>query len=260
MSMKCDRKKTINCSLLTIEEPEAHIHNHIQKTLFSNFSSYKTQVFVSTHSTQMSSVSKISSMNMISRREDGADVFWPSSGLSPEEINGIERYLDAVRSTLLFAKSIVLVEGDAEKILIPKLIKEAFGISLDEMGVSLVSVDGTVFSHISKLFHEDRIRNYCAILTDLDAPFLEEKTEYADEDYIKGLINAGESGALRQNDLLDACKDNEFLSSFFAQNTIETELILSNNKDLFINVLPKVYKQKSRDRRMDGITKFSGFA
>lgn len=44
---------------LLIEEPEAHIHNHIQKTLFDNFNFKNTQVFVSTHSTQISSVSKI---------------------------------------------------------------------------------------------------------------------------------------------------------------------------------------------------------
>lgn len=47
--------------LLLIEEPEAHIHTHIQKTLFSNLPSERTQVIVSTHSTHISSASWIAS-------------------------------------------------------------------------------------------------------------------------------------------------------------------------------------------------------
>lgn len=231
---------------LLIEEPEAHIHNHIQKTLFTNFQLLNTQVFISTHSIQISSVSKISSMNMISRKEGSSDVFWPANGLESSAVDGIERYLDAMRSTLLFAKSVILVEGDAEQILIPLLIKQVFGVSLDEMGISLVNMDGTVFVHISNLFNEDRIRNYCSILTDRDAPFLEEKTAYANEGFIKKLVDADESGTLRHQNLTEHCENNTFLSSFFASNTFETELILSGNKDLFIQALPKIYQQQAR--------------
>ncbi len=137
---------------LLIEEPEAHIHNHIQKTLFDNFNFKNTQVFVSTHSTQISSVSKISSMNILSRQKGFTDVYHPSFGLTPKEISSVERYLDAIRSDLLFAKSVILVEGDAELILIPAMVKETLGISLDELGISLIKVDGTVFKHILTFF------------------------------------------------------------------------------------------------------------
>ncbi|MBI0575680.1 AAA family ATPase, partial [Pectobacterium parmentieri] len=60
---------------LLIEEPEAHIHTHIQKTLFDNFNFQNTQVFVSTHSTQISSVSKISSMNVLARQQGFTEVY-----------------------------------------------------------------------------------------------------------------------------------------------------------------------------------------
>ncbi len=228
---------------LIIEEPEAHIHNHIQKTLFANFQSQNTQVFISTHSTQISSVSKISSMNMISRKDSCSEVYWPSNNLPPSDVTGIERYLDSMRSTLLFAKSVVLVEGDAEQILIPALIKKVFGVSLDEMGVSLVNMDGTVFVHISSLFHKQRIRNYCSILTDRDAPFMTLPTCYANEGYIKKLQDADANGSLRHGSLMEHCENNDYLSAFFAENTFETELILANNTNLFIKVLPDIYKQ-----------------
>lgn len=179
-----------------------------------------TQVFISTHSTQISSVSKISSMNVISRIENYSDVFWPSNNLEPEEVSGIERYLDAVRSTLLFAKSIILVEGDAEQILIPALVKAVLGISLDEMGISLISMDGTVFTHISSLFHKDRIRNYCSILTDRDAAYLTEPNEYADADAIKRLTNADANGEARQQILSAHCDDNPYLSTFLRKTLL----------------------------------------
>ena len=40
----------------------------------------------------------------------------------------VQRYLDAVRSNLLFAKSVLLVEGDAEEILIPVMFKKVLGL------------------------------------------------------------------------------------------------------------------------------------
>ena len=76
---------------LLIEEPEAHIHTHIQKTLFSNLPGANTQVIVSTHSTQISSAAKISRVNILSRCTEFAEVYQPSNGLDPELIPKIER-------------------------------------------------------------------------------------------------------------------------------------------------------------------------
>ncbi|MBW4968630.1 ATP-dependent endonuclease, partial [Pseudoalteromonas sp. CR1] len=61
-----------------------------------------------------------------------------------------------------------MVEGDAEQILIPQMFKKVFGISLDEIGISLVNIGSTGFKNVARLFHKDRIQKNCAILTDLD--------------------------------------------------------------------------------------------
>lgn len=50
----------------------------------------------------------------------------PSSGLDEPTINKIERFLDAIRTDILFAKNVILIEGDAEEILIPHLVKKLF--------------------------------------------------------------------------------------------------------------------------------------
>lgn len=232
---------------LMIEEPEAHIHNHIQKTLFENFNFKNTQVFVSTHSTQISSVSNISSMNILSRKDVKTEVYIPSNKLELRNIRCIERYLDAIRSDILFAKSVILVEGDAELILIPALVKKTLGVSLEEMGISLIKMDGTVFTHISDLFHEDRIRSYCSILTDLDKAFItQENDSFANEEYIKSQLNAQMSGAGRKIALDDYTVNNTYVSAFYAENTFETELInYSENVNLFESVIRTTYTRKA---------------
>jgi putative ATP-dependent endonuclease of OLD family len=103
-------------NFILIEEPEAHIHTHIQKTLFQKLDKQKTQVFISTHSTHISSVSAISSMNILGREKQKAEVYNPAKNLDKGDIVKLERYLDANRTNLLFAKGIILVEGDAEHI------------------------------------------------------------------------------------------------------------------------------------------------
>ncbi|OUF38283.1 hypothetical protein AZZ64_000961 [Enterobacter cloacae] len=235
---------------LLIEEPEAHIHTHIQKTLFDNFNFKNTQVFVSTHSTQISSVSKISSMNILSRQKGYTDVYQPSNGLKPKEISSIERYLDAIRSDILFAKSVILVEGDAELILIPAMVKATLGISLDELGISLIKVDGTVFTHISNLFNKHRLKRKCAILTDLDSAYVKESDEIFDEEFVQSLVNAEADGLRRKVELDKYTSDNEFVNAYYATNTFETELIkYLKNKKLFISVMKTAYKQEANFKK-----------
>lgn len=128
-------------NILLIEEPESHIHPHIQKVLFSNVGKDKdTQVIYSTHSPQISEISNIKNVNIIVP-VDGES--WtscrPSSGLKDAEIVPINRFLDITRCNLLFSRGVILVEGDAEEMLIPYLIKEVYGVSLDELGISLIN-------------------------------------------------------------------------------------------------------------------------
>ncbi|HFW4852342.1 TPA: TOPRIM nucleotidyl transferase/hydrolase domain-containing protein, partial [Salmonella enterica subsp. enterica serovar Javiana] len=113
----------------------------------------------------ISSVSNISTTNVLVKNGLETISCSPSNGLEKEKINRIERFLDAIRTDILFAKNVILIEGDAEEILIPHLVKNSFGITLDELGISLISVRGTGFELLSSLFHSDRIKKKCAILT-----------------------------------------------------------------------------------------------
>ncbi|HMG84037.1 MAG TPA: AAA family ATPase [Ferruginibacter sp.] len=217
-------------NFILIEEPEAHIHTHIQKTLFQKLHSHNTQIIITTHSTHISSVSKISTVNVLSRSNKEALVFSPSNGLEDHEIRAIERYLDAVRTNLLFAKGVLLVEGDAEQILIPDLVKKSFGISLDEIGISLINIGSTGFQNIAVLFHDDRIKKKCGIITDLDTSILELPEDLKDDTIEeRGCRNSQESGIKRKILLDDFCKDNIWIMPFYGKYTFEVEFLKSNN-------------------------------
>lgn len=229
-------------NFLFVEEPEAHIHTHIQKTLFDNLKENKTQVIISTHSTHISSVSKISSINILAREKQQSLVFHPANNLEPDQINRIERYLDAVRCNLLFAKGVVLVEGDAEQILIPEMFKKVFGLSLDEIGISLINVGSTSFENIARIFHSDRIQKKCAILTDSDQSIVNLPADQEDDDnYQKHCRKSQKSGVERKDRLIDFCEENVFLKPFFAKHTFEVDLLMNGNSYEYVNCLNKIY-------------------
>jgi len=231
-------------NFLLIEEPEAHIHTHIQKTLFNNLEKNKTQVIISTHSTHISSVSKISSVNILSRGDKEALVFHPANNLNNDEITRIERYLDAVRSNLLFAKGIVLVEGDAEQIVIPEMFKKVIGLSLDEIGISLINIGSTSFENVAKLFHSDRIRKNCAIITDSDKSIITLPADSTtDNDFQKHCRESERIGDERKTRLNDFCNRNDFLKSFYSKHTFEVDFLMNRNNHEFVNCLDKIYSR-----------------
>lgn len=134
---------------------------------------------MTTHSVHLAEVSEISRMNVLKSFNGKSIVMNPANNLNSfakeklkknnlNLINAVERYLDVKRNGLLFSKGVILVEGDAEEILIPQIVKKLFGINLDELGIGLINVGSTSFEYIASLFDDDRIQRKCAIVTDLD--------------------------------------------------------------------------------------------
>lgn len=87
----------------------------------------------------------------------------------------LQRFLDATKANLFFARGVILVEGDAENLLIPT-IAEIIGRPLHRYGVSIVDVGSTAFLHYARIFH--RKDTQCmgikvAVVTDMDVKPLE---------------------------------------------------------------------------------------
>jgi putative ATP-dependent endonuclease of OLD family len=81
-----------------------------------------------------------------------------SIGLSDDEVDDLARYLDVTRAEMLFARGVLLVEGDAERFLMP-VFAETLKTPLDHLGISVCSVAGTNF------------QPYVKFLTGLGIPF-----------------------------------------------------------------------------------------
>lgn len=246
LAFKYQKSKDTFANFLVIEEPEAHIHNHIQKTLFDKLDYSDTQIIYSTHSTQISEVSNVENINILAKKQNFAEVYQPSTGLNLENINEIQRYLDAVRTNLLFAKGVILVEGDAEEILIPQMIKKVFGISLDELGISLINIRSTGFENVAQLFHDDRIRRKCSILTDLDDAICDTTILAGDNTRTQNYklkVEGSKSKGIERKEKLDIFeKDNQWVKTFYASHTFEVDFIKKGNTEEAISIIDKIYK------------------
>jgi putative ATP-dependent endonuclease of the OLD family len=205
-----------------------------------------TQVIITTHSTHISSVCKISSMNVLSKYSNFVKVFQPSNGLNDNQISRIERYLDAIRSNLLFAKAVLLVEGDAEQIIIPALIKVVFRITLDEMGVSIINIGSTGFQNLATIFHQDRINKFCSIITDLDKSIVDlPNDENDDDEYEKSCRNSQRKGFERKTILDRFIEDNEYVNVFYADNTFEVQFLQAGNSEIIMKIVNEEYVRRT---------------
>ena len=62
-----DRGEKYQFTILAVEEPEAHLHPHLQRLVFHDFLRWETPVFLSTHSPQIVSVAEADSFVVLKR-------------------------------------------------------------------------------------------------------------------------------------------------------------------------------------------------
>ena len=139
--------------LALIEELEAHLHPQAQLRLINylqkEYNENGAQIIISTHSPILAS--KINLKNLILLKDNqGYDLAEGKTGLEKGDYLFLQRFLDSTKSNLFFAKGIIMVEGDAETILLP-VIADILGYPLEKYGVSIVNVGSTAFLRYSRI-------------------------------------------------------------------------------------------------------------
>lgn len=154
---------------MAIEEPEAHLHPHLQRLIFHRLlreEQASQTVIVTTPSPHITSVADPRGVVVFRSGEARTDVAAASDAeLTDEEWADIERYLDATRAEMVFARSVLLVEGFSEQVLIP-VLAAAEGIDLDKLGITVCAIHGTHFSSYVRFLEALEIR--WAVVTDGD--------------------------------------------------------------------------------------------
>ncbi len=208
--------------LVLIEEPEAHLHPQLQLSLITAIKALPFQTIMTTHSTQVTSQADLGSVIALTntgRSATAAATIGSNSDLAAGDIKDLERYLDATKSNLLYARKVMLVEGPAELFLIPALVKAALDIDLEREGISVIAIYGVHFAAYSKLFREGCLPKKCAIVADAD---LTPSDAIEDDD---DPLEKPELSAL----------EGPFVKVFLGQTTFEREVTLYGN----LNMLEK---------------------
>lgn len=174
--------------LVLVEEPEAHLHAQVQQVFIKKAyevlrrrpelgesDALRTQLIVSTHSSHVAHETPFASLRYFRRLPAGMVTKVPVStvvnlsqvfGEEAETERFVTRYLRAQHADLFFADAAILVEGPAERMLIPNFIRAHYKV-LHQSYVTLLEIGGSHAHRLRPLI--DHLGLLTLVVTDLDS-------------------------------------------------------------------------------------------
>ncbi|MEQ9919743.1 AAA family ATPase [Pectobacterium brasiliense] len=175
--------------LVLIEEPEAHLHVQVQQVfvrhayqvlcrdaLLKRYPNLKTQLLVSTHSSHVTHEVEYQNLRYFRRLPAGMyGIGIPVSTVSnlsnvfgegTKTKDFVTRYLRAQHADIFFADAVILVEGTAERMMLPHFLRNKFPF-LDRCYITILDIGGSHAHRLRPLI--DALGILTLVITDLDA-------------------------------------------------------------------------------------------
>lgn len=198
--------------LVFVEEPEAHLHAQAQQVfvkkafdalcnnqIIKDNTWLNTQLVLSTHSNHVVNELGLNCIRYFRREIDIGNKIPVSKvinlsstyGSDDETEQFVTRYIRLTHCDIFFADAAILVEGPAEKILVPSFLSKA---NLDSYYISVIEVNGRHAHSFRRLI--DKIGIPTLIVTDVDAT---ETVVEGEKEKQKSVITAKEKGYKTSN-------------------------------------------------------------
>jgi putative ATP-dependent endonuclease of the OLD family len=215
-----------------IEEPEAHLHPHLQDHLANNIEAIRDehadrlQLLLTSHSTHIAAKLDLANVAVIFQDDDSGKLACHyvldniDAKKEKDAVRFLSLYLDATKSRMFFARRLILVEGIAEQIVVPALFENSQGKTLESVGCTVLNVNGVAFRHFLTIVRNGFFKK-CVALTDRD-------TGTKTEDRAENLSSDFEDGRLIKVQITE-------------ERTFEKDLIASNRsgpgKEILLDAL-----------------------
>lgn len=172
--------------LVLVEEPEAHLHAQVQQVFIRKAyevlrkhkdlqasEKFGTQLVISTHSNHIAHEIDFTSLRYFKRGTDHSENIAISTVVNLSSTFGTEdettrfaiRYLKTTHCDLFFADAVILIEGPAERMLVPHFLKH-FYPDLTTCYISILEIGGS-HAHTLKPLIED-LGLITLVVTDVD--------------------------------------------------------------------------------------------
>ena len=173
--------------IVLIEEPEAHLHAQVQQVFIKKAyqvllnndrlknGELSTQLIVSTHSSHIAHELDFTCLRYFRREPARKKGEIPSAtvvnlsktfGDATETSKFATRYIKSTHCDLFFADAAILVEGSAERMLVPHFIRHKFQ-KLDQSYISLLEIGGSHAHRLRPLL--ETLGLLSLVITDLDS-------------------------------------------------------------------------------------------
>jgi predicted ATP-dependent endonuclease of OLD family len=174
--------------LVLVEEPEAHLHAQVQQVFIKEAykvlrkhpelgdkKNFATQLIISTHSSHVAHEILFTSLRYFKRKINYSGKFNTSKVVNLSKTFGDEsdtskfaaRYLKTTHSDLFFADAVILVEGPAERMLLPYFIKKNPNSKLNSCYISILEIGGSHAHRLRPLI--ENLEIISLVISDIDS-------------------------------------------------------------------------------------------